>query len=1393
MFLCGATLTATSFVMMSDADLADQSDHIAVVEIESLRGPLQGEAARTRYQARVLRWLKNPLARSRVTVSVPGGRYPDGSGLRIAAAPRFARGSRAILFLKQRGDGTLGVNQLLLGAFHQVRYRGRTLALRILEEARLFNLRGGQFDNRRARDFQRFAEWLREPSAARHRADYFTDVDSRQVPRPRYVLSTSNGSPIRWFDFDGGGNVQWRAHEDGLSEVSGGAFSEFEEALDAWSSVTGSTVDLRYGGTTTSTNEFNGRDDVNAILFDDPHDSIDGSFDCGSGGVLAIGGPYFTASTQDFQGESYHRVLEGEVVTQDGAGCFFAGNSGQNGAEVFAHEVGHALGLGHSNVSGAIMRSSAYGDGRGASLGNDDQEAMQVVYSNGEDPPPPPPPPPPAEDQADLRVLIDDSADPVPSGSSFSYSVDVTNEGPDTAENVELVVELSFKLDFVSASSGTGSCSEGAGRVECSLGNFSSGQSESVEVTVNVDPGATGTMRTDAQAGSSTHDPDESNNTRSEVTSISVSGADVGVTLQDSPDPALPGQDIVYSVTVFNHGPQSADNVDLAIVLPAQVDLVGVSPAGCSQDGWTLNCPLGSMSAGSEQAFAVTVQPPQDFQGVLQARAQADADQNDPNTANNSRSASTKVEARADLQIVKRDLADPAAAGLPLTYTLEVRNLGPSAAEDVVAFDHLPDEVDFLEAPDCSLAGRQVRCPLGRLEQGQSRLIEVVVEPAEEGAVENKASVTSETADPNVLNNSDEETTLVRSDSDFDGIPDVAENEGPNQGDGNNDGIPDRQQPGVATLRSVMGDLLTLEAPPGVMLSEVEGRHPPSLHTDLQALNLPSGLLGFRAHGLTPGQSLSLTLWMHTSTAQANSYFQHGPTADDPTPHWYEFLFDGDTGAEILDGRIVLHFRDGGRGDSDLSANGVIVDPGGPAVDPRTDADFAIVLAPRTLSGASDFFFNDFVGLALRSLQPQGGEILLDGLSQSGEPVVPTRSEHLGDTRQLTLTASQIFDDPEIASIKARGRDSAIQGFFMVGDLNLSRLDGIGAALDESRDLLFPLALESADSETVLHLFNTAGESSSVDITLFADSTTTLQPSFSVSQPSAVAEINRPLPAQGTIQVSLNELFPGQITGNGWLSVRSDQPLKGFQFRADQNSFLSAAGRRPQRTSRLLAPHFFVDGSGGGSRLHLINPGIVSISVTVKARDDESQLLGEAQLELSSNQRLSADLAELLGLQPAAGETITGFLEIDLAQQGAASPPLALGAIEFGGNRFRSLLPLIAQGRRESLFLHLAQALELNIFTGLALLNDEDAPAQVTVRAFAANGEQTAEQAFVLAPGQRRVDLLNTPTFFGAGFEQVGGYMEITSDTPVIAFALFGDNNLRYLSAIESQPLLEEE
>jgi hypothetical protein len=80
---------------------------------------------------------------------------------------------------------------------------------------------------------------------------------------------------------------------------------------------------------------------------------------------------------------------------------------------------------------------------------------------------------------------------------------------------------------------------------------------------------------------------------------------------------------------------------------------------------------------------------------------------------------------------------------------------------------------------------------------------------------------------------------------------------------------------------------------------------------------------------MASGGSTAVTLFL-PSEVTVDTYYKFGPTRDDPVEHWYEFLFDGTTGAEVLVDRVILRFVDGQRGDGDLAENGQIVEPGGP-------------------------------------------------------------------------------------------------------------------------------------------------------------------------------------------------------------------------------------------------------------------------------------------------------------------------------------------------------------------------------------------------------------------------------------------------------------------------------
>ena len=185
-------------------------------------------------------------------------------------------------------------------------------------------------------------------------------------------------------------------------------------------------------------------------------------------------------------------------------------------------------------------------------------------------------------------------------------------------------------------------------------------------------------------------------------------------------------------------------------------------------------------------------------------------------------------------------------------------------------------------------------------------------------------------------------TLSATSSLDNDGVPDAVEIAGPNGGDGNQDGIRDDQQENVTSLPDINGNYITLEAPSGVSLESVAATDSPAPGStptvNNGTLTFPQGFYSFTLKNVTPGGSAAISFYLTPGTS-VNSYFKYAPVGNSFFSQWFQFLFDGETGAEFSEDKVTLHFVDGGRGDGDRDAtNGEIVDPGGPAFITSSDS-----------------------------------------------------------------------------------------------------------------------------------------------------------------------------------------------------------------------------------------------------------------------------------------------------------------------------------------------------------------------------------------------------------------------------------------------------------------------
>jgi hypothetical protein len=90
-------------------------------------------------------------------------------------------------------------------------------------------------------------------------------------------------------------------------------------------------------------------------------------------------------------------------------------------------------------------------------------------------------------------------------------------------------------------------------------------------------------------------------------------------------------------------------------------------------------------------------------------------------------------------------------------------------------------------------------------------------------------------------------------------------------------------------------------------------------------LNFPHGLFEFRITGLADGDSVALTISLPSAIPDNAQYWKYGPTPGDPTYHWYQIPW-----TRISSNVIAISLTDGGWGDDDLTADGTIIDQGGP-------------------------------------------------------------------------------------------------------------------------------------------------------------------------------------------------------------------------------------------------------------------------------------------------------------------------------------------------------------------------------------------------------------------------------------------------------------------------------
>ena len=172
---------------------------------------------------------------------------------------------------------------------------------------------------------------------------------------------------------------------------------------------------------------------------------------------------------------------------------------------------------------------------------------------------------------ADQEVVsVVDSPDPATPGQSLTYTIVVRNNGPDAATNGGLNVNLDQALSLTSSNAPAGfTCYTSGNNISCIHPSLAAGSSATITLVAMVPPHLLnfpdGTFNSAFFTSGVTPDPNNANNTQTSTTSYDSPQIDLSLTVADSPDPVGPDQNITYSATVTNAGPDTATNVNFNV------------------------------------------------------------------------------------------------------------------------------------------------------------------------------------------------------------------------------------------------------------------------------------------------------------------------------------------------------------------------------------------------------------------------------------------------------------------------------------------------------------------------------------------------------------------------------------------------------------------------------------------------------------------------------------------------------------------------------------------------------------------------------------------------------------------------------------------------------------
>ena len=361
---------------------------------------------------------------------------------------------------------------------------------------------------------------------------------------------------------------------------------------------------------------------------------------------------------------------------------------------------------------------------------------------------------------ADLAITKTVSPDVAQPGDTVTYTVQVTNHGPNATDDTHVVDPAPIAADVTGHTVSTGTFDETTHAWD--IPHLDNGETATLTFTVLLNPTASGPYtNVIAIQDSRVTDPNPDNNVADATLFVPVADILVAKAVSD-PTPFV-GDQITYTVQVTNLGPDQATDVTVNDVLPAGLTYISSTTTIGTYDPATGIWNVGTLEPKDPRRSVVqgtlSITARVDTTGTITNTATSDrtgANPYDPELANNTANAAIDATpAPANLVITKTASPGSLIVGASTVFTLTVTNSGAADAADTTVRDELPPTLTPTAVSDnrCTINGQVVLCHLGTLPAGHSVAIRVTATATTPGVSANTATAATTTPETTLADN----------------------------------------------------------------------------------------------------------------------------------------------------------------------------------------------------------------------------------------------------------------------------------------------------------------------------------------------------------------------------------------------------------------------------------------------------------------------------------------------------------------------------------------------------------------------------------------------------------------------------------------------------------------